>query len=302
MSAMGADLDVIIVTYNSIHVIGDLLDSLPAALGGLSAEVIVVDNGSGDGTADFAEERGGCRVVRSANVGYAGGINRGVMETSGANPILVLNPDVRLHELSVPPLLAALGEPGVGIVAPQIRTPQGGLDLTLRREPTVLRAMGLNWTGLSAFSEYVTGQSAYACARVVDWAVGAILLMSRECYEALGGWDESFFLYSEETDLCLRARDRGFLTRYEPLSVATHISGQSGRNEWTHAMQIVNRVRLHRRRHGKLTSWCYFSLAVMSELSWVARGQSQSKAAIAALLKPSRRPSELRCSDSLMPR
>lgn len=299
---MPADLDVIIVTYNSIHVIGDLLDSLPAALAGLTADVIVVDNGSSDGTARFTEQRDGCRVVRSANIGYAAGINLGVSQATGSNPVLVLNPDVRLHEGAVPPLLAALGEPGVGIAAPQIRTPAGRLDLTLRREPTMLRAMGLNWTKLSAFSEYVTGAPAYSSPRVVDWAVGAALLMSRECYQALGGWDESFFLYSEETDFCLRARDMGFLTRYEPRSVVTHIAGGSGRNDWTHAMQIVNRVRLHRRRHETLASWCYFGLAVMAELSWVARGQPQSKAAIVALLKPSRRPAELGCSDRLMPR
>jgi N-acetylglucosaminyl-diphospho-decaprenol L-rhamnosyltransferase len=302
MSVMPADLDVIIVTYNSIHVIGDLLDSLPPALAGLTADVIVVDNGSSDGTAAFTEQRGGCRVVRSANAGYAAGINLGVSQTSGSNPVLVLNPDVRLHEGSVPPLLAALGEPGVGIAAPQIRTPAGRLDLTLRREPTMLRAMGLNWTKLRACSECVTGEPAYSSARVVDWAVGAALLMSRECYQALGGWDESFFLYSEETDLCLRARDMGFLTRYEPWSVVTHIAGGSGRNDWTHAMQIVNRVRLHRRRHGTLASWCYFWLAVMSELCWIARGRPQSKAAVVALLKPSRRPAELGCSDRLMPR
>jgi N-acetylglucosaminyl-diphospho-decaprenol L-rhamnosyltransferase len=299
---MGADLDVIIVTYNSIHVIAGLLDSLPAALDGLRADVIVVDNGSSDGTAGFAEQLGGCRVVRSVNAGYSAGINRGVSEASGSNPVLVLNPDVRLHPGSVPPLLAALREPSVGIVAPQIRTPTGRLDLTLRREPTVLRAMGLTWTKLSAFSEYVTDGPAYSRAQVVDWAVGAALLMSRECYEVLGGWDESFFLYSEETDLCLRARDRGFLTRYEPRSVMTHIAGQSGRNDWTHAIQVVNRVRLHRRRHGILTSLCYFWLVVMGELSRVVRGQAKSKASVAALLKPSRRPPELGCSDRLMPR
>jgi N-acetylglucosaminyl-diphospho-decaprenol L-rhamnosyltransferase len=299
---MAVDLDVIIVTYNSIHVIGDLLDSIPAALGSLTADVIVVDNGSEDGTAELAEKHAGCRVVRSANVGYAGGINRGVRESSQADAILILNPDVRLHALSVPPLMAALSETGVGIVAPQVRSPQGNLDLSLRRAPSVLRALGLNRTGIRAFSEYVSDRSAYARPQVVDWALGAILLMRRECYDSVGGWDESFFLYSEEADLCLRARDAGFLTRYEPLSVVTHIGGQSGRNDWTHSMQIVNRVRLHRRRHGVLASWCYFWLTIVSELSWVARGHAQSRAAIAALLRPSKRPPHLGCSERLMPR
>jgi GT2 family glycosyltransferase len=298
---VGTGLDVVIVTYNSRHVLGDLLDSLPAALGEVSADVVVVDNGSGDGTAEFAASRGGCRVVRAANAGYAAGVNRGVREASGAGAILVLNPDVRLHEGAVPPLLAALGEPGVGIVAPQVRSPEGHLEPSLRREPTMLRAIGLNWTGLRAFSEYVTGAESYARPRTVDWALGAALLVSAECYEALGGWDESFFLYSEETDFCLRARDAGFLTRYEPLSVATHIGGGSGRNSRTHAMQAVNRVRLHSRRHGPAASWCYFWLNVASELSWVARGKRQSWAAVTALLRPSVRPAELRCADRLLP-
>ena len=71
MSAMTPDLDVVIVTYNSVHVIGELLDSLPAALDGLTCDVVVVDNGSADGTAEFVAARGGCRVIRSPNVGYA---------------------------------------------------------------------------------------------------------------------------------------------------------------------------------------------------------------------------------------
>jgi GT2 family glycosyltransferase len=260
-----------------------------------------VDNGSFDGTADFAEKHGGCRVVRSANVGYAAGINRGVREAAPADAILVLNPDVRLHEGSVPPLLAALAEPGGGIVAPRVLTPRGHLTLSLRREPTLTRAMGLKWTGLSIFSEYIGKRSLYATAQVVDWAVGAILLMSRECYEAVDGWDESFFLYSEETDLCLRARDAGYLTRYEPLSAATHIGGHSGRNDRTHAMQIVNQVRLYRRRRGTATSWCYFWLTAVSEISRIARGRSESKAGLTALLRPSRRPVELGCNYRLMP-
>ena len=136
-------LAVVVVTHNSAHVVGDLLDSLPAALDGLTADVIVVDSGSTDGTAELLAARGGCRVVRSANVGYAAGINRGVREPRPAAAILVLNPDVRLHAGSVPPLLTALQDPNVGIVAPQVRSPQGTLELSLRREPTLLRALGL---------------------------------------------------------------------------------------------------------------------------------------------------------------
>ena len=294
-------LTVVIVTYNSAPVIGDLLDSLPAALGGLPAEVVVVDNGSADGTADLVAARGDCRVIRSANVGYAAGINRGVREASRADAILVLNPDVRLSPGSVLPLAGALEQPRTGIVVPQLRSADGTLEPSLRRDPTLLRALGLEKTGVATLSERIGNATEYDYPHLVDWAQGAVVLMSRECFDALGGWDESFFLYSEETDLSLRARDLGLLTRYEPQSVAVHIGGASGRNNKTHAMQIVNRVRLYRRRNGVLASWCYFWLAIASELTWVARGHPQSWFAIRALLKPSLRPAELGCSDRRLP-
>jgi N-acetylglucosaminyl-diphospho-decaprenol L-rhamnosyltransferase len=296
------DLAVVVVTHNSAHVVGDLLDSLPAALDGLTADVVVVDSGSTDQTAEFLAARGGCRVIRSANVGYAGAINRGVRAAMSAEAILVLNPDVRLQEKSVPPLLAALQEPEVGIVAPQVRSAQGTLELSLRREPTLLRALGLTRTKLPVFSEYVADPSQYTRPCIVDWALGAVILMSRKCYEVLGGWDETYFLYSEETDLALRARDAGLITRYEPQAVAVHIGGQSGRSHATYAMQVVNRVRLYRRRHGAIASWCYYGLAVARELSKASPRHRQSWTAVVALLIPARRPVELGCSGQLMPR
>lgn len=298
---MRPDLDIIVVTYNSAHVVGELLDSLPAALDGLIADIVVVDNGSVDGTAELVADRGDCRLVLSENLGYAAGINRGITEAAPADAILVLNPDVVMQAGSVPPLLYALKEPGVGIVVPQIRTRNGALQMSLRREPTILRALGLTWTHSAVLSEYVLERSAYTCPSVVDWAVGAAMLMSRTCYDIVNGWDESYFLYSEETDLSLRARDVGLVTRYEPRSVVVHLEGQSGRTDATHAMQIVNRVRLYRRRKGVAAAWCYYCLTIASEFSWVLRGQRQSRFAIKALLRPSLRPPQLRCADRLLP-
>ena len=84
--------------------------------------------------------------------------------------------------------------------------------------------------------------------------------------------------------------------------VAVHIGGQSGRSHRTHAMQIVNRVRLYRRRHGALASWAYYWLVVANQMSRVPRGRRESWHAVVALLKPGRRPAELGCSGRRMPR
>jgi N-acetylglucosaminyl-diphospho-decaprenol L-rhamnosyltransferase len=300
-AAWVCDVAVVVVTHNSAHVISQLLDSVPAALAGLTADVVVVDSGSTDDTLQVLAGRGEVKVVASSNVGYAGGINVGVRYAEPAYAILVLNPDVVLGAGSIPALLEALRLQGVGIAAPQMRSADGSLFYSLRREPTLLRAAGLNWTRVPLLTEKVTSPSAYSAGRDADWATGAVLLVSSECHAALGGWDESFFLYSEETQLCLEARDRGWRTRYVPEAVVTHLGGESGTSKIIHAMMVVNRVRLYRRRHRFLPGMCYYCLSIASELSWLARGHAESWHAVVCLLRPACRPAELGCSSGLLP-
>lgn len=296
------DLTIVVVTYNSASTIEPLLDSIPKGLGPLKAEIVVVDNGSQDGTPDILETRTDCMLVRSTNTGYAGGINLGVMKGHPSPAILILNPDIRVQPDSIPPLVGALDEPGVHIAAPRVINPDGHLELSLRRNPSLSRALGLGRLGVAWASEYVTEREAYATSHDADWALGAALLISRHSYHALGGWDESYFLYSEETDFCLRAAELGMRTRYVPDSEVIHIGGASGRNDKTHMMQIVNRVRLYNRRNPTSKAWLYWALTILSEASWLARGHRQSLRAMIALVRPSARPPELGCSSGVLPR
>jgi GT2 family glycosyltransferase len=291
----------VIVTHNSADVVGALLDSLPDALGDLSYETAVVDCGSTDDTVRVLSGREDVRITACANVGYAAGINRGVAAVPGSETVLVLNPDVRLAPGSVVEMLKRMRATGAGVIAPRTFRPDGSLSTSLGRSPTLLRATGLSFTGSPLLSERITGESEYAEPRVVDWAVGAVLLVSRACHDALGGWDESYFLYSEETDFCLRAGDRGYLTYYEPAAEAVHIGGASGRSKETHTMQALNRVRLYARRHRPVPAWAYFGLTVLSEISWAIRGNPFSRAAVGALLRPQQRPEVLGLGDSLLP-
>lgn len=296
------DVVVVIVTYNSAHDVLGLLHSLDDGLGEVTADVVVVDNGSTDGTVEALRECQGIHLVLGENVGYAAALNAGIRRAAPSEAILLLNPDTLLYPQAVARMMVALREPGVGIVAPLVRNPDGSLFRSLRREPTIRRAIGLNFTGIPVVSEYVARPEEYRTRRMVDWALGAVLLFSRRCYEAVGGWDESFFLYSEETDFCLRARDLGFGTLFEPGAEVMHVGGGSGRSTATHVMQTLNRVRLYGSRHSTLLGYGYWAVSVLSEASWLLRGKTESRGAVRALVQPSVRPSQLGISDRLLPR
>ncbi|WP_315549330.1 glycosyltransferase family 2 protein [Microbacterium aurum] len=292
----------VIVTYNSADHIIDLLRTLPAAFAGSPYTVVVVDNGSSDGTAELVADREDVTLVRSQNTGFAAGVNNGVRAVASSGPILVLNPDATVTADAVPAMLVVLDRPHVGIVAPLMREADGSLSPSIRRAPTLLRAGGLSFTQSPVFAERVEDPKAYVEEADIDWAVGAALLIDRSCYDALGGFDETFFLYSEETDFCLRARDLGWRTVFTPAAEVMHIGGGSGESTATHTMKMVNRVRLYARRHGAVASACYFAIATLTELRRAVLGHTPSWTAFRALLQPRLRPPQLNASGSLIPR
>ena len=111
-------------------------------------------------------------------------------------------------------------------------------------------------------------------------------LVSAACWQACGPWDESFFLYSEETEFGLRARDRGFATWFEPTARATHLQGESMTSPRLWALLATNRVRLHWRRHGPLAGLAFWAGVTLREASRAALGKATSRAALSALLSP----------------
>ncbi len=299
---VNVDVAAIVVTYDSEDHVAALLDSIPAAMGALTYSVVVVDNGSTDSTLDILDQRSDCVVVRSTNVGYAAGMNRAVAASPSARAVLILNPDATLDPDSVPRMRRVLDKPGVGIVAPRIREADGTLSPTLRRRPTLGRVGGLSFTGWPMFTERIEDPAEYEHEHDVDWAVGAILLVDAECYAALGGMDESFFLYSEETDLSLRAKDAGWSTRYTPDAGALHVGGGSGESATTHMMKILNRVRIYRRLTGPVRGWCYLWASVAVEVRRAMLGRRESWPTVRALVRPSLRPAPLGLNDVFVPR
>jgi GT2 family glycosyltransferase len=292
---MGPETDVTVVTvaFNSQSVIGDFIECLPAAMGGLTWRLVIADNASKDSTVEIARSvMRDARVVQlGRNAGYAAGINAAVGAAEAGTHLLVANPDIKLDAGSGEILLSTLHDRGVGIAVPQLRDAAGGLTFSIRRDPTVLRALSEALIGgdragrWAPLGETVTRPEAYDRATDVDWASGAIMAISRECAESVGRWDETMWLYSEETDYCLRAREAGFRVRYVPSARAVHIGGESGENSLLWTALTVNRIRLFERRHSRLHTAAFRSAVTLNEALRAVAGRATSRAALRTLTR-----------------
>jgi GT2 family glycosyltransferase len=250
------DCAVIVVTSNSSRDITGLLDALPAAAAGLTLRVIVVDNASADGTAELVRARPGVRCVETgANLGFAGGINVGRELAGRFAALAVLNPDLVLEAGALREMFTALADQAVGVVAPRLLNWDASSCLSLRREPTLTRAIGDCLFGgrfprrPGWLSEIVRDPGEYGYRHAIDWACGAATMISAACDRAVGPWDERFFLYSEEVDYAARVRAAGFRVEYLPHALARHRGSGSGQSPSLCALMAVNRV-LYIEKHG----------------------------------------------------
>ena len=268
------DCTVIIVTYNNADDIAPLLASLPAASEGLRVRTVVVDNESSDRTVEVALHAGGATCVRAgANLGYAGAINVGRGRRRAVSSMLILNADLVLDPGAVSALFAALARPGVGVAVPRLLDEHGSLYPSLRREPTIMGALGDALFGAHFphrpgwASETVRTPALYERGHRAHWATGAVMLIAAECDAAVGPWDEDrFFLYSEETDFAARARAVGWSVEYVPTARARHRQGGSGQSPDLAALMAVNRIRYYEKRHGRARSVVFRSVVVLHGL------------------------------------
>jgi N-acetylglucosaminyl-diphospho-decaprenol L-rhamnosyltransferase len=253
------DCSIIIVTYNSARYIDGLLASLPAAAAGLTLRTVVVDNGSADDT--VARVRTHAEVIcveTGANLGYSGGINVGRTHSGECGSLAILNPDLKLEPGSLREMFSVLDDPAVGVVVPMLLDFDSELDLSLRREPTLLSELGDALFGHkhlrrrpSVMTDLVQDKREYAYPHAVDWATGAVMLISRACDRRVGAWDESFFLYMEEVDYAARVRDAGLQVHYAPQARVRHLGGGSSQSPKLVVLQAVSRVRYFEKRGRK---------------------------------------------------
>lgn len=302
MAAVRPSVTIVVVTYNSADVLPGFFEALPAGLADVEAEVVIADNSSDDRSVEVARELWPGAIIEETghNGGYAAGINAAVAAAGPSDAIFVLNPDTRLGDRSVRRLLDAIENRGIGIAVPRLVDGDGDLLKSLRREPTVPRALGEAVLGgrragrYPVLGEVVEDEGSYDVATPADWASGCAMLISRACWDAVGPWDESFFLYAEDTDYGLRARDLGYRLELVPEATVVHLAGPSHEVPRLWAMSVWNRYRLFRRRHGPVAAAAYRASLLLNEGLRSVVGRPVHRAGAAALLLEKHRPEEVR--------
>jgi GT2 family glycosyltransferase len=222
-------LSIVIVTYNTDRLLAECLSSLAAHRDAPRYEVVVINNGDALELQGLPDAGIPFRVVDSRrNIGYGAALNAGARLTR-SDLLLFLNADTCLPEGSTAPLAERLlGDPGVGIVAPRLSYPDGRLQLSCRRGYSPESVLGRRLPFLSlpalepALRHHLTLDEDHAQTLYPDWVQGSCLMMRRDVFERLGGFDERFFLYFEDYDLCTRVRTIGLSVVYDPRSEVIH--------------------------------------------------------------------------------
>jgi GT2 family glycosyltransferase len=252
------EIDVVIVSYRSRATLRGCVEPL-AAMPRL--HVTVVDNASPDDSLETIADVEGVDVVRAPrNGGFAYGCNLGVAR--GSAPLLLfLNPDARIDAASLDALVTAMrSDPRAALVGPRILDDDGSLAWSVRRFPrlrsTFAKALFLHrvWPRARWTDELVRDPAVYERAGTAEWLSGACMLVRRDAYEALGGFDEGLFLYCEDTDLCLRLWQAGHTVRFEPAALVHHVGGASSGAGETQAIAARSRVYYARKHRGRIAA------------------------------------------------
>jgi GT2 family glycosyltransferase len=227
-------------------------------------QVVVVDNASGDGSAEMvAAEYPNVELHASErNLGFAAATNLGIRSQS-APYVLALNPDTRLTEGALETILAVMdAHPEVAVAGCKLVLEDGSFDHAARRSfPTPLSALG-HFSGLGRRRGAPASLTAYRAPEVdsgpVDAVNGAFMLIRRDAFDQVGGFDEGYWMYMEDLDLCYRLSEAGWITWYEPGATVIHVKGgttggrRSPRLNWAFHKGMY---RFYRRHYAPRRSW-----------------------------------------------
>ena len=220
----GAPVAVVVPSWNSARLLPDCLGSLREQ--GLPLELMVVDNGSDDGTVAYLEREGVPHLALPENVGFARAMNLGAARVQ-AETVLALNADTVVEPGAVRALLEALeADASLGGVQPRILQTEEGADLDSARLYSAGQALTRDGRAFELGAGEVQSRE-HLAGREVFGVCGAACLLRRELFERLGGYDERYFSFYEDVDLNMRARAAGWRFAYAPEAIVWHLGNAS---------------------------------------------------------------------------
>jgi N-acetylglucosaminyl-diphospho-decaprenol L-rhamnosyltransferase len=238
------------VNYNA----GDhILDCVQSLLDEGVTDIIVVDNGSKDHSlAALAERFPDVPVIHLPNPGFGPANNVGVRQFGPEiDAYLLINPDAMLEQGAVRGMVDVLeANSRVGIVGPRVNNPDGSRYPTPRHFPSFVdgtghAVLGLFWSNNPFSRRYRMEEEIEPSAGSVDWVSGATMLVRKEAWQQLGGFDDAYFMFLEDTDLCFRAHELGWDVVYEPSVVSVHVVGVSRRGRGYKMIRVHHRSLMH---------------------------------------------------------
>lgn len=281
------DVCVIIVSHNGKRWLDGALGTLYASAGDLGLDVVVVDNGSDGSAAYVGEHFPRARTVSCANHGFGAANNVG-LETADARYVLFLNPDTEFLDGTLEDLVAAMDRrPQVGLAGVRQVGSGGEMAPSIRRFPSTVNmlaeALAIERIPILRrfLGERVLASPAYDREAPCDWTSGSFMLARREALEATGGFDERFFLFSEETDLCRRLKDAGWDTVHLPLVTIRHFESERSATPLMEAQGAYARLQFARKHFARVSP---YRLAMVLRYGLRARREA-GRAALETVLK-----------------
>ena len=253
-------LSIIIVNWNTRDLLIDCLNSIQenlAAAPALQVEIFVVDNASSDGSAEAVRSSFTWvhLIENQDNVGFARANNQAAALAQGKY-LLLLNPDTVLQPSAIKTMLAYLdSHSDVGAVGPRVVNPDGSVQISIYPQPTLLREAWrlFHLDRIALYGNYSTSILDSESPRVVDILMGVCIMLRREIVKNLGLFDEQFFIFSEDFDLCVRIRQAGWQIRWLPNAVITHHESQSTKQipDEMFLELYRNKVKFFRKHYGR---------------------------------------------------
>lgn len=237
------DLSIIIVSFNTKDLLVSCIKSVLRYTKDIKFEIVVVDNDSKDNSAEEAKKLGCLTIKNKTNTGFAVANNQGFRISHGKY-VLFLNSDTEIHDNVLGEMVKWMeSNPKVGVASCSLKNKDGSLQATGGFFPSLMSVF--SWMTIQDFpfvdsiikpfhplhskSFFAKGASFYDRSRELDWVTGAFILTRKEILSKVDGWDEDYFMYVEEVDLCFRIKKLGYKVQYLPKWNIVHLGGASSK-------------------------------------------------------------------------